>query len=71
MQYQGNVYLFLLTTLVCDQPNLNPPITTVPQALAYRKALLAIDPNVTYLMTLYLHPSITPQVSHPISLTLS
>jgi dihydroorotase len=37
-----------------------PPITTVEQALAYKQRLSAIEPNVTYLMSLYLHPSITP-----------
>ncbi|KAK4938396.1 hypothetical protein LTR28_009612 [Elasticomyces elasticus] len=42
-------------------PNLVPPITTVPQALDYQKRLQAIEPNVTFLMSLYLHPSITPQ----------
>ena len=44
------------------KPNLNPPITTPAQAVAYRNRLLAIDPNVTYLMTLYLHPSISIDV---------
>ncbi|KAI9717306.1 MAG: hypothetical protein M1812_004833 [Candelaria pacifica] len=41
-------------------PNLVPPITTVAQALAYRDTLQAIEPRVKYLMSLYLHPSITP-----------
>ena len=41
-------------------PNLTPPITTVEQALAYREELRALDPSITYLMTLYMHPSITP-----------
>ncbi|PHH67849.1 hypothetical protein CDD80_475 [Ophiocordyceps camponoti-rufipedis] len=35
-------------------PNLQPPITTVSQALRYRDELLAVEPN--------LHPSITPEV---------
>ncbi|KAK2807758.1 hypothetical protein FQN50_005300 [Emmonsiellopsis sp. PD_5] len=43
-------------------PNLVPPITTVEHALDYRKRLQAIEPNVTYLMSLYLHPSITPEI---------
>ncbi|KAF3761127.1 Dihydroorotase [Cryphonectria parasitica EP155] len=43
-------------------PNLVPPVTTVAQALAYKDRLHALDPTVTYLMTLYLHPSITPEV---------
>lgn len=43
-------------------PNLVPPVTTVSQALEYKKRLEALDPSVTYLMTLYLHESITPEV---------
>ncbi|KAL1387364.1 dihydroorotase [Phyllosticta capitalensis] len=41
-------------------PNLIPPLTTVPAALAYRARLQALEPNVTFLMSLYLHPDITP-----------
>lgn len=43
-------------------PNLVPPVTTVAQALEYKARLEAIDPSVNYLMTLYLHESITPEV---------
>ncbi|GAB7349998.1 hypothetical protein MBLNU459_g0678t1 [Dothideomycetes sp. NU459] len=43
-------------------PNLVPPITTVAHALDYKKRLEALEPNVTFLMSLYLHPSITPAV---------
>ncbi|KAI1846015.1 hypothetical protein JX265_000939 [Neoarthrinium moseri] len=43
-------------------PNLVPPVTTVAAALAYKERLQNIDPSVTYLMTLYLHESITPEV---------
>ena len=42
------------------QPNLKPPITTTEQALAYKAELQKIDPNVEYLMTLYLSPDLTP-----------
>lgn len=42
------------------QPNLVPPITTVEAALSYKSRLQAIDPDINYLMSLYLHPSITP-----------
>ncbi|KAI5282924.1 hypothetical protein KEM54_002468 [Ascosphaera aggregata] len=42
-------------------PNLVPPITSVSAALDYQKQLRELDPSVTYLMTLYLDPSITPQ----------
>ncbi|KAK7545090.1 dihydroorotase [Phyllosticta citribraziliensis] len=41
-------------------PNLVPPLTTVDAALAYRARLQALEPNVTFLMSLYLHPDITP-----------
>ncbi|KAL5118428.1 dihydroorotase [Pleosporales sp. CAS-2024a] len=42
-------------------PNLVPPITTVQQCLEYRDRLRAIEPNVDYLMSLYLHESLTPE----------
>ncbi|KAJ9658732.1 dihydroorotase [Neophaeococcomyces mojaviensis] len=41
-------------------PNLVPPITTVEAALAYKKRLQTVEPNVNYLMSLYLHPDISP-----------
>ena len=41
---------------------MTPPITTVAAALDYRARLQALAPDVTFLMTLYLHPSITPAV---------
>ncbi|KXJ85828.1 hypothetical protein Micbo1qcDRAFT_153800 [Microdochium bolleyi] len=43
-------------------PNLQPPVTSVAQAVEYREKLQAIEPNVQYLMSLYLHPSVTPEV---------
>lgn len=46
----------------CLQPNLQPPITTVAAALAYKSQLQALAPSVTFLMTLYMDPSITPTV---------
>ena len=45
-------------------PNLVPPITTVKQALDYRTRLQDLAPDVTFLMSLYLHPSITPETVH-------
>lgn len=42
-------------------PNLVPPITTVSHALDYRSRLQALEPNVTFLMSLYLHPNISPE----------
>lgn len=41
-------------------PNLQPPITDTRQALEYRAKLQSIDSSLTYLMTLYLSPSLTP-----------
>ncbi|KAF2835890.1 Metallo-dependent hydrolase [Patellaria atrata CBS 101060] len=41
-------------------PNLNPPITTVEQALAYRVRLQSLAPDITFLMTLFLHATTTP-----------
>ncbi|EKG12848.1 hypothetical protein MPH_10091 [Macrophomina phaseolina MS6] len=41
-------------------PNLVPPITTIEAALSYRDRLQSLAPDVTFLMSLYLHPSITP-----------
>ncbi|KAK3365750.1 hypothetical protein B0T24DRAFT_636629 [Lasiosphaeria ovina] len=42
-------------------PNLAPrPIVTVDEALEYQRHLQALDPSVTYLMSLYLHESLTP-----------
>lgn len=43
-------------------PNLVPPITTVEHALEYKKRLQAIEPKVNYLMSLYLHENVTPEV---------
>ena len=48
--------------MTSSQPNLTPPITTVSAALTYRDQLQALEPNVKFLITLYLHPSITPEV---------
>lgn len=50
------------STADIPQPNLVPPITTVEQALAYQSRLQALDPTVTFLMTLYLSPEVTPEV---------
>ncbi|KAI1363000.1 Dihydroorotase [Xylaria arbuscula] len=43
-------------------PNLQPPVTSVAAALEYKSQLQTIDHEVTYLMSLYLHPSVTPDV---------
>ncbi|KAF2404060.1 dihydroorotase [Trichodelitschia bisporula] len=41
-------------------PNLVPPITTVSAALEYKQRLQQLDHSVNYLMSLYLHPDVTP-----------
>ena len=46
-----------LRLTVWSQPNLQPPITTVAQALDYQSRLQKLEPNVRYLMSLYLHIS--------------
>lgn len=51
----------LITSHVFMQPNLKPPITTTKRALEYKAELEKIDPNVDYLMTLYLSPELTPE----------
>ncbi|KAK5164778.1 dihydroorotase [Saxophila tyrrhenica] len=48
--------------MVYVMPNLVPPITTVRHAFDYQRRLQEIEPNVTFLMSLYLHPSITPEI---------
>jgi dihydroorotase len=42
-------------------PNLTPPIRNTEQALKYWEELKAINPDVTYLMSLYLSPELTPE----------
>lgn len=55
----------------CDtvyiMPNLTPPVTTPQMALDYQARLKAIDPSIRYLMTLYLHPTITPAMVYEAS----
>ncbi|OTA55456.1 amidohydrolase 2 [Hypoxylon sp. EC38] len=43
-------------------PNLVPPLTSVEQVLEYQSKLHAITKDVNFLMSLFLHPSVTPQV---------
>jgi len=42
-------------------PNLNPPVTTIQDALDYSKILREIEPDVEFLMSLYLTPALTPE----------
>ncbi|KAH8554640.1 dihydroorotase, homodimeric type [Umbelopsis sp. PMI_123] len=46
-------------SLAYIMPNLKPPISTTEQALAYKKELEQLAPNVTFYMTLYLSPELT------------
>jgi len=39
---------------------LKPPITTTKQALAYKAELQVIEPDMEFLMTLYLSLDLTP-----------
>jgi dihydroorotase len=49
------------TNTVYVMPNLVPPITTVGRAIDYKAQLQALEPKVNFLMSLYLHPDITPE----------
>ncbi|KFG59460.1 dihydroorotase [Toxoplasma gondii RUB] len=44
---------------VLVMPNTIPPVTTCAQAAAYRERLVRIDPNVDYMMTLFLSPEVS------------
>lgn len=51
-----------LLFLKCQtKPNLQPPIKTTEEALEYKKLLQSYNPNVEYLMTLYLTPELTKE----------
>ncbi|KIR30774.1 dihydroorotase, homodimeric type [Cryptococcus deuterogattii 99/473] len=41
-------------------PNLVPPLTSTDAVVSYKADLEKIDPSVQWLMTLYLHPDVTP-----------
>lgn len=43
-------------------PNLVPPLITPQQALDYRAKLQKLEPNVNFLMSLYLHSFTTPEI---------
>ncbi|WVO17556.1 dihydroorotase, homodimeric type [Cryptococcus depauperatus] len=42
-------------------PNLVPPLTSTAAVMAYKEQLEKLEPSVEWLMTLYLHPDVTPQ----------
>lgn len=49
----------IILIFVYTKPNLQPPITTVAQALEYKTKLRTIEPGVNYLMSLYVSTSTT------------
>lgn len=60
MSWYANVTPATKCYVDAEKPNLVPPITTVKHALEYKATLEALEPNVTFLMSLYLHPNISP-----------
>jgi dihydroorotase len=56
----------LITKGGCDlvfvMPNLQPPITKVADAISYHEKLSRLAPNVTFLMSLFLHPDLNASV---------
>jgi len=44
---------------VLVMPNLKPPIKTTQQAIEYKRQLQQLDPEIEFLMTLYLNPDMT------------
>lgn len=56
--------LFPRLTTLTAQPNLVPPLTKTEDVLAYKAELERISPDVEWLMTLYLHPEVTPEEIH-------
>ncbi|OCF58452.1 dihydroorotase, homodimeric type [Kwoniella mangroviensis CBS 10435] len=42
-------------------PNLVPPLTSTDAVLTYKAELERLDPSIQWLMTLYLHPDVTPE----------
>ena len=47
--------------VVYVMPNLQPPITQISQAQRYHEALTRLAPGVRFLMSLFLHSSMTPE----------
>lgn len=48
--------------MVYVMPNLVPPVTSVAMAIEYRRKLQALEPDVTFLMSLFLCSEVTPEV---------
>lgn len=49
-------------SVVFVMPNLVPPLTDPAAVIKYKQSLEKLSPSTTFLMSLYLHPSVTPQV---------
>lgn len=47
--------------VVYVMPNLQPPITQISQAHRYHETLTRLAPGVRFLMSLFLHSSMTPE----------
>ncbi|KAI9736033.1 MAG: hypothetical protein M1835_003349, partial [Candelina submexicana] len=47
--------------IVYVMPNLQPPITQILQAHRYHETLTRLAPGVRFLMSLFLHPNMTPE----------
>ena len=48
--------------VVYVMPNLQPPITKVSDALSYHEKLSHLAPDVTFLMSLFLHPDLNASI---------
>ncbi|KAF9986001.1 hypothetical protein BGZ65_009136 [Modicella reniformis] len=57
----SDMHVHLRQGSLMSMPNLQPPISTTEMALAYEAELEQLAPKVTFLMSLYLNPSLTPQ----------
>ncbi|KAM5377747.1 hypothetical protein ACJA88_006428 [Fusarium oxysporum] len=59
---QGDMMDLVVPTVRQGGADTLPPLTTVEQVLEYKAKLTAITQDVNFLMSLYLHPSVTPEV---------
>lgn len=55
------IVIVKMLELTRSQPNLIPPVTTVERCLEYKQNLQRLEANIKYLMSLYLHPDVTPE----------
>ncbi|KAI1065552.1 hypothetical protein LB507_000994 [Fusarium sp. FIESC RH6] len=59
---QGELMDLVVPTVRQGGVDTLPPLTSVEQVLEYKSKLTAITQDVNFLMSLYLHPSVTPEV---------